>query len=128
MRNTLLALAAVAVGLTACRQHPFATEQVLTIRKVHDAASDNGGYLHARSLEDMQPFFCLVDGVQAPCPTGERPANGDLSCDAAGCHGDYDYQADTPVDSRQLHGGEAPSCFACHERNWLPDRSVEGGS
>ena len=61
---------------------------------------------------------------QVPCTPGVRPENSALSCDAAGCHGSYDYDASTPVEDRHLHGGEGPSCWTCHDQEWDPARDI----
>ncbi len=79
------------------------------------------GAYHARLYEE--PFLCLdaQTGVAVTCPTDGRPDDKNLSCDAAGCHGDYDYSPDYDPAARQLHGSDGPSCYSCHGEEWKDD-------
>ena len=72
---------------------------------------------HAELMED--PYLCLDPGNGNPvaCPD-ERPADENLSCDASGCHGDFDYSPDYDRSKRHLRGSDGPSCYSCHEREW----------
>lgn len=96
------------------------------IQHVHE---DDDGYMHARSLENMLPYFCMegtgVNRRQVPCPTDVRPDQRDLSCDASGCHGNYTYTPDFPASDRHLDGASGPSCFTCHDREWDDDRTTQ---
>lgn len=70
---------------------------------------------HARG-KDL-PFLCSDDsGSVVTCPT-TRPANRNLSCDAAGCHGDTEFGV-TPDEDRHLDGSDGPSCWLCHDQEW----------
>ena len=96
--------------LFACQSRDFDPPDV----PEHDIREE--GFLHARGHE--QPFLCVdpVTGRRGACPIG-RPEPENLSCDAAGCHGDNDYTE--PFDTaRSLHGSDGPSCYTCHEREW----------
>ncbi len=84
-----------------------------------------GGAGHA--IRDSYPFLCGLFATSTvaedfflavPCPEdGVRPLDIDLSCDALGCHGNTEY--DRPRDvGRSARGGQAPSCFTCHGKNW----------
>jgi len=80
----------------------------------HDKEED--GALHAERNES--PFLCGdADGDPTPCPT-ERPADDRLSCDASGCHGGFEFSRSAPGFVRHLLGGEAPSCWSCHDDEW----------
>jgi len=72
------------------------------------------GYAHALGKE--APYLCRNpgDGALAACPD-VRPASEHLSCDAAGCHGAFDYSPDGP---RHLEGADGPSCWTCHGQEW----------
>ncbi|MFT6143029.1 MAG: hypothetical protein ACJAZO_005316 [Myxococcota bacterium] len=101
------------VGLTvlvACQSRSFDPP----LEPVHDQREE--GFLHARGYEE--PFLCLdpVSGNEVACPMG-RPDRVDLSCDAAGCHGNNDYTQPASVD-RALHGSDGPSCWTCHDQEW----------
>lgn len=71
---------------------------------------------HARGKDD--PFLCRdpETGDRVTCPD-ERPAAQNLSCDAAGCHGDTEFGW-TLDEDRHLEGSDGPSCFMCHGREW----------
>jgi hypothetical protein len=80
----------------------------------HDV--EEGGVLHARRLET--PFLCGgADRAERgePCPS-VRPPDDRASCDAAGCHGTYDFGGDPGP--RDLIGSDGPSCYTCHGREW----------
>lgn len=80
------------------------------------------GFLHARGKST--PFLCKSSsGATVTCPTDRRPADEQLSCDAAGCHGDTEYFAN---ESRHLLGSDGPSCYTCHDQEWS-DRVTGGG-
>ncbi len=78
---------------------------------------EEDGHLHARGNET--PFLCgdASTGARVACPT-QPPALENLSCDASGCHGSYDYDPATPQDDRSLDGDDAPSCYDCHGKEW----------
>jgi len=106
----ILTVTALFLTLLACQSREF--EPPTT--PAHTIEED--GFLHARGFE--RPFLCRdpVTGDRGPCPIG-RPARGNLSCDAAGCHGDNNY--DEPPDvERSLHGSDGPSCWTCHDQEW----------
>lgn len=65
------------------------------------------------------PFLCMdpTTGNAVVCPT-TRPADENLSCDASGCHGDFDYSADADRSTRHLRGSDGPSCYSCHDKEW----------
>ncbi|MCB9765553.1 MAG: hypothetical protein H6739_37610 [Alphaproteobacteria bacterium] len=75
------------------------------------------GYGHARGKE--LPFLCRdpETGGRVTCPDTGRPEPAFLSCDAAGCHGSMTYSGEWP-EERHLHGGDGPSCYTCHNREW----------
>ena len=77
------------------------------------------GYAHARGKDN--PYLCRdpETGGRITCPD-ERPATADLSCDAAGCHGDFDFGETFQIasDLRHLLGSDGPSCWTCHDREW----------
>lgn len=78
---------------------------------------DVAGAMHALGFET--PFLCLArDGTAMELCPDERPANAQLSCDASGCHGDFDYAPGTDPATRHLLGSDGPSCFACHGEVW----------
>ena len=72
------------------------------------------GFAHASGKE--APFLCKDpgDGGLTLCPD-VRPANEHLSCDAAGCHGAFDY---SPTGAGPLEGADGPSCWTCHGQEW----------
>lgn len=96
--------------LTACQARDFDPPT----EPAHDRSED--GFLHARGYE--RPYLCSdpLTGDRVACPIG-RPETVDLSCDAAGCHGDNDYSQPADV-GRSLHGSDGPSCWTCHDREW----------
>ena len=104
------------LAFAACGQPTF---DRLPVSIPHSVEED--GALHAERLED--PFLCgdpdrpMDLDRTAPCPTA-RPVDALLSCDASGCHGTYDF---TPTSTRQLWGGEGPSCYTCHGEKWIDD-------
>lgn len=108
MRIVLVVLGVMA--LVACRARDFDPPD----EPVHDVSED--GFLHARG-QDL-PFLCVdpATGDAGPCPIG-RPEPVNLSCDAAGCHGDNDY-TEPPDAERALHGSDGPSCWTCHDQEW----------
>jgi len=65
------------------------------------------------------PFLCLdtETGRAERCLDG-RPEDDLLSCDASGCHGDFDYSTDADRDRRHLRGSDGPSCYSCHDKVW----------
>ncbi len=81
---------------------------------VHDRSED--GFMHARGHET--PFLCFnpVSFEREACPSF-RPERENLSCDAAGCHGDNDY-VEGPHIARSLNGSDGPSCWTCHNQEW----------
>ncbi len=98
--------------LLAC--NPYASVDLPT-SPAHDL--DRDGWLHVDGDDD--PYLCRdPDTLQlATCPW-ERPADALLSCDASGCHGDYDFSTNDPDYDRHLHGSAGPSCYACHDQVW----------
>jgi hypothetical protein len=83
----------------------------------HEKKED--GALHAMRLKD--PFSCGTSArseAGVACDTdGARPPDDLLSCDALGCHGNFDYTLDTSM-SRALTGSEGPGCYTCHDDRW----------
>lgn len=91
--------------------------------------------LHTVGIEDAlhaprlaTPFLCGDESGEESdgftC-TPDRGMDSTLwSCDAAGCHGVYDFESDGFGATRTLRGGEGPSCFTCHSMNW--DERKEG--
>ncbi|MCB9777658.1 MAG: hypothetical protein H6742_03765 [Alphaproteobacteria bacterium] len=74
------------------------------------------GVSHGR--DNRYPFLCRDDNdLGVTCPDDYWPETDKLSCDAAGCHGSYDYSPDT-AGSRNLNGSAGPSCYNCHGRTW----------
>ena len=65
------------------------------------------------------PFLCRDpdSGKRVTCPE-ERPAQENLSCDAAGCHGDFTYAPGADQSARHLRGSDGPSCYFCHNQKW----------
>lgn len=65
------------------------------------------------------PFLCLdtQTGRAEACPD-DRPEDPRLSCDAAGCHGDFDYAPGSDRSTRHLRGSDGPSCYSCHTDVW----------
>lgn len=96
--------------LAGCGMGPYDPPPV----PVHDVSQD--GYLHARGYNT--PYLC-GDGAggRTACPE-EEPEAAKLSCDASGCHGNFDYAPGADPDLRSLNGDDAPSCFTCHGREW----------
>lgn len=87
----------------------------------HDVSKD--GHMHAVRLED--PFSCgTADAPNAKrgvtCPT-TRPVDAQLSCDASGCHGRFDFSEPAATAVRDLRGSEGPSCYTCHGAKWEHD-------
>ena len=82
----------------------------------HDEEED--GALHARRYET--PFLCgrpdRPDRGEV-CPP-VRPPDDLVSCDAAGCHGTFDFTEDAARAARDLIGSDGPSCYTCHGREW----------
>lgn len=72
---------------------------------------------HARGKST--PFLCHdpETGAEVECPR-ERPADRALSCDAAGCHGDFTFIEGPDDPARHVDGADGPSCFTCHGREW----------
>lgn len=101
------------------------------LRPKHEV--DQDGALHAVRFDI--PFLCGVKGDErqgVPCDT-TRPARDLLSCDAAGCHGGYEFVESGPGSVRDLRGSEGPSCYTCHGRKWRtvtnsPARAKRGES
>lgn len=81
----------------------------------HDDWED--GYAHASGKST--PFLCRDpdSGDRVTCPQ-DWPEDRNLSCDAAGCHGGFEYDTDPQSDSRDLLGGAGPSCYSCHGKEW----------
>ena len=83
---------------------------------------DEDGALHAERYED--PFLCgdptrpMEPERGVPCPPSRPNSDSLLSCDAAGCHGNFDFR---PTSPRLLYGAEGPSCYTCHGEEWDDD-------
>ena len=110
------ALCAAALLLAGCDEGGGAgTSSGPPDEPVHDSYQD--GYAHARGKSS--PFLCRDPDTDAlvTCPD-TRPEPAWLSCDAAGCHGDFDYSPTTDPADRALHGADGPSCYTCHGRTW----------
>jgi hypothetical protein len=73
---------------------------------------------HAGLMET--PFLCRdpATGNRTACPTDGRPDPQNLSCDAAGCHGDTTFDGTTADEDRHLDGSDGPSCWLCHDKEW----------
>lgn len=73
---------------------------------------------HASLMES--PYLCRdpATGDRAACPTDGRPEPQNLSCDAAGCHGDTTFDGTTADEDRHLDGSDGPSCWLCHDKEW----------
>ncbi len=114
MRKRVAAI--LMLGLLGCGNPSF-TELPESVK--HDV--EEGGHMHAPRLDD--PFMCgddLDDLEKAvPC-TDVRPLSDELvSCDTAGCHGNYDFNpTSTAATARHLWGSEGPSCYTCHGEEW----------
>lgn len=81
----------------------------------HDDSED--GFMHAAGKSS--PFLCRDDsGREEACPDDVWPAPQNLSCDASGCHGTYEYSPEQPWADRDLEGSDGPSCYTCHGREW----------
>jgi hypothetical protein len=72
----------------------------------------------AHAAGASRPYLCTdpESGQSVSCPS-QRPANANLSCDAAGCHGDTDYGSPL-AQERHLEGSDGPSCWTCHGQTW----------
>ena len=73
--------------------------------------------MHAIRMDN--PFACgaVDDEDGGACPP-DRPRDDELSCDAAGCHGNYQFK-DQPMGlMRDLLGSDGPSCYTCHGAEW----------
>ncbi|MEQ9500094.1 MAG: hypothetical protein RIT81_24680 [Deltaproteobacteria bacterium] len=109
-RSTLLLLL-----LFACGNPAFEPPEA----PIHDVEED--GALHGRRYEN--PFNCGPndrDEEGNACPT-VRPPDEQLSCDATGCHGNYDFEDSPPNLERKLFGSDGPSCYTCHGEKWEDD-------
>lgn len=104
-------LLVAALGTAGCERGGFDPPA----EPAHDNSED--GYLHATGYED--PFLCRDpdDRDSVTCPW-ERPPDSLLSCDASGCHGDFDFSEGSPDFERHLHGSAGPSCYSCHGQEW----------
>ena len=92
-----------------------------TIRESDDGES---GW-HAEGYKT--PYLCLdASGNTTTCPDDAWPDRSELSCDASGCHGTYDYDPATPQDGRALDGHMGPGCFECHEQEWNDKKTADG--
>lgn len=72
---------------------------------------------HARGKST--PFLCHdpESGDEVLCPL-ERPVDRALSCDAAGCHGDFEFVEGPDSPDRHVDGSDGPSCYTCHGTEW----------
>lgn len=110
--HPLLVVAGVLV-LSACG--PMLAGADPPAEPVHDDYEE--GYAHARGKET--PYLCLdpATGAREACLT-DRPAAANLSCDAAGCHGDFSFDPGQLDADRHLLGSDGPSCWTCHDQEW----------
>lgn len=139
---TVVACAATACAATACAPTTFTPPEW----PKHDQEQDD--FLHALGRDF--PFLCPEPGSDparpqfgTECAVRQRSAAGStaagvaaaaaddadafLSCDAIGCHGEYDYRAPGgAVVGRHVLGSEGPSCYACHERKWNKQEPKSG--
>ncbi len=92
--------------------------------RVHSVSED--GVRHASG--NNTPFLCRDGGSSATCPDDVWPATEELSCDASGCHGSYDYDPATPASERALDGDVGPSCYDCHGTEWNGTKTANGSS
>ena len=91
-----------------------------------DHGKNEDGAWHA--YDNEYPFLCLdASGSPTTCPDDVWPETERLSCDAAGCHGSYDYDPATPQSSRNLDGSAGPSCWTCHDKEWSDAKTGNGG-
>jgi len=122
VRSLMILLGVMAVGCLPSFTPPDAPK--------HD--DDRGGHLHAALSET--PFLC-PDPANPPlggrrennagmrCATSAaRPQDVELSCDAMGCHGGYEYRDDPATALRHLRGSNGPSCYTCHGEVWQDNR------
>ena len=89
-------------------------------------AHDDGVEGAPHALGKKYPFLCgdPEDPMHAIECTGPRPPDRLLSCDAAGCHGSYDFSVPGgQASGRHLFGSEGASCFTCHDETWDDDRT-----
>ncbi len=108
--------------MLACAGYDFDPPDLPRHDEQEDEAELNGAPLlksgrHADLMDT--PFLCRdpSTGDAVACPEA-RPADENLSCDASGCHGDFDYSPGYDRSTRHLRGSDAPSCYACHDREW----------
>jgi hypothetical protein len=85
-------------------------------------SDDVQGYIYVEAWHAGRkevPYLCgdPETGQAVTCPQ-ERLADKHLSCDAAGCHGDFDFGGPAEDDSRHVRGSDGPSCYTCHTREW----------
>jgi hypothetical protein len=118
-RRVVGALATLALGVllaASCGRPSFDPPA----SPAHDEEEE--GVMHGRRYKT--PFLCgdpsRPDDPKrtAPCPS-VRPPDAQLSCDAIGCHGGYDFT--NPSAARHLRGSEGPSCYTCHGEEWKDD-------
>lgn len=106
--------------LLACDSADWVPPQEL----IHTVGIDDA--LHAPRL--FTPFLCGDPGGEESdgftCNSARGVESEFWSCDAAGCHGVYEFVDDGFGATRTLRGGEGPSCFTCHSMKW--DDSKEG--
>ena len=109
--------------MLACASYDFdPPEHPRHYRSESEASLDGGAPLmksgfHAALMDT--PYLCMdpITEQQTACPD-ERPADAHLSCDASGCHGDFDYSPGADRSARHLRGSDGPSCYSCHEKEW----------
>lgn len=75
------------------------------------------GYMHASGYS--RPFLCKdSNGNEEKCPDDIWPEPQQLSCDASGCHGSYEFTPEQDWSQRDLLGSDGPSCYSCHGDRW----------
>jgi hypothetical protein len=77
------------------------------------------GSLHGERYED--PFLCgeaTNPRVGVTCSPSAAANPAVWSCDSAGCHGVFTYEATGLGAKRSLRGAEGPSCYTCHGVEW----------
>ena len=92
----------------------------------HTIVESEDGISGRHAVGHETPYLCLdASGASVTCPDDVWPDRSELSCDASGCHGTYDY--DPATTGRVLTGGGdygGPSCYTCHEDEWDSAKTV----
>lgn len=116
----------LALILAACFSSPFDVTLVQQQRAHPNYMQDDLGVgaFHAQGQET--PSLCrdpdALDAVFQPCDAVAATLGADFgpanySCDSAGCHGGRP-PGTALTGTLELHGGEGPSCWTCHDNEW----------